>query len=172
MLTLYIWIWPPSSRTRLVGNLKNSIALSELLSIRAKSVSRHRAIPGIFLETSFCRPRKKLVLIMLNAPPHFWIPTRSRRLAMKNRAADLRAVVLCSDRRTSRLALANFTADNCRWGRRDASDRVPELKECRGGLQTNDHLRGRPGRGARWIKTLKNRSATECRPARGDSRSV
>src|SRR5437660_8567159 len=65
--TSYNCTWLPSSTTRLVGSLKNSIALSLLLSIQAKTFSRHNAISGALLEAiSFCRPRKKLVRIMLN----------------------------------------------------------------------------------------------------------
>src|SRR5690348_11469296 len=75
---LQICSWLPSSITRLVGSLKNSIALSELLSIQANSFSRHNAIPGCFFEaTSFCRPRKKLVLIILNGSPQVWVRARS-----------------------------------------------------------------------------------------------
>ena len=38
--------WLPSSTTRLVGSLKNSIALSALRSIQANSFSRQIAMPG------------------------------------------------------------------------------------------------------------------------------
>ena len=38
--------WLPSSTTRLVGRLKNSIALSALRSIQANSFSRQIAMPG------------------------------------------------------------------------------------------------------------------------------
>src|SRR3546814_1597622 len=41
--TLFRSIWLPSSTTRFVGILKNSIALSELLLIHANSRSRHRS---------------------------------------------------------------------------------------------------------------------------------
>jgi hypothetical protein len=58
----------------LVGSLKNSIALSELCIIHANNRSRHSAMPGWSFEAiSFCRPRKKLVVIMLNGPPIDWI---------------------------------------------------------------------------------------------------
>ena len=38
--------WLPSSTTRLVGSLKNSMALSAFRSIQANSFSRQIAIPG------------------------------------------------------------------------------------------------------------------------------
>ncbi len=76
---LQICSWLPSSTTRLVGSLKNSIALSELLVIHPNSCSRHRAIPGRSFEgISFCRPRKKLVLMMLNGSPIDLMSARSR----------------------------------------------------------------------------------------------
>jgi predicted aspartyl protease len=70
--------WLPSSTTRFVGNLKNSIALSELFIIHANSRSRHSAIPGCSLAgISFWRPRKKLVLIISKPSPHVSIRMRS-----------------------------------------------------------------------------------------------
>ena len=47
--------WLPSSTTRLVGSLKNSIALSALRSIQANSFSRHIAMPGREEASSVCR---------------------------------------------------------------------------------------------------------------------
>src|SRR5436190_1650861 len=74
----HIRSWLPSSMTRLVGSLKNSIALSELRIIQANSRSRHSAMPGCSLAAiSFWRPRKKLVLIMSNLAPQVSMRTRS-----------------------------------------------------------------------------------------------
>ena len=42
--------WLPSSITRFVGSLKNSIALSEFFIIHANSFSRQSAMPGISLD--------------------------------------------------------------------------------------------------------------------------
>jgi hypothetical protein len=54
----------------LVEILKNSIALSEFFSIHANNFSRHSAMPARrFDAINFCRPRKKLVLIMLKGSP-------------------------------------------------------------------------------------------------------
>src|SRR6476661_1427460 len=58
--------WLPSSTTRLVGSLKNSIALSALRSIHANSFSRQMAIPGRDEASNVWRARKKLVSIILN----------------------------------------------------------------------------------------------------------
>ena len=58
--------WLPSSTTRLVGSLKNSIALSALRSIQANSFSRQIAMPGRAEAIRVCRARKKLVSIILN----------------------------------------------------------------------------------------------------------
>src|SRR3546814_9009368 len=55
--------------TRLVGSLKNSIALSALRSIQANSFSRHTAMPGRDDDSSVWRARKKLVSIILNLAP-------------------------------------------------------------------------------------------------------
>jgi hypothetical protein len=46
-VTHQISTWLPNSTTRLLGNLKNSIALAALRSIQEKIFSRQIAIPGI-----------------------------------------------------------------------------------------------------------------------------
>src|SRR6266536_5566315 len=61
--------WLPSSTTRLVGSLKNSIALSALRSIQANNFSRQIAIPGRDDGSNVCRARKKLVSIILHCGP-------------------------------------------------------------------------------------------------------
>src|SRR6185312_1840675 len=59
----------PSSTTRLVGSLKNSIALSALRSIQANNFSRQIAIPGREEASRVWRARKKLVSIILHGEP-------------------------------------------------------------------------------------------------------
>src|SRR6185369_6627994 len=61
--------WDPSSTTRFVGSLKNSIALTALRSIHANSFSRQIAIPGRDEASSVWRARKKLVSIMRHCGP-------------------------------------------------------------------------------------------------------
>src|SRR4029078_12683433 len=58
-----------SSTTRLVGSLKNSIALSALRSIHANSFSRQIAIPGRDEASRVWQARKKLVSIILHLSP-------------------------------------------------------------------------------------------------------
>ena len=54
----HISSWLPSSMTRLVGSLKNSIALWALRTIQAKSCSRQIAMPGRLEGMSVWRERK------------------------------------------------------------------------------------------------------------------
>src|SRR6476659_5050038 len=61
--------WLPSSTTRLVGSLKNSIALSALRSIHANSFSRQIAMPGRDEASRVCRARKQIVSIILHCGP-------------------------------------------------------------------------------------------------------
>src|SRR6059058_6030047 len=61
--------WLPNSTTRLVGSLKNSIALTALRSIQANSFSRQIAIPGRDDGSNVWRARKKLVSIILHCGP-------------------------------------------------------------------------------------------------------
>ena len=61
--------WLPSSTTRLVGSLKNSIALSAFRSIQANNFSRQIAIPGREEASRVWRARKKLVSIILHCGP-------------------------------------------------------------------------------------------------------
>jgi len=51
-------IWLPSSMTRLVGSLKNCMALSAFRTIHAKSFSRQTAMPGRLETISVSRERK------------------------------------------------------------------------------------------------------------------
>lgn len=55
---VHISSWLPSSMTRLVGSLKNSIALCALRTIEAKSFSRQIAMPGRLEAISVWRERK------------------------------------------------------------------------------------------------------------------
>src|SRR3954468_9961635 len=61
--------WLPNSTTRLVGSLKNSIALTALRSIQANSFSRQIAIPGRDDGNRVWRARKKLVSIIRHCCP-------------------------------------------------------------------------------------------------------
>src|SRR5690606_18425025 len=83
---VYISTWLPNSTTRLVGKRKNSIALSALRSIQAKSFSRQMCMAGRAEGSSVWRARKKLVSIILK----FWPQPCTRASAAGTSASSMK----------------------------------------------------------------------------------
>src|SRR5262249_2652952 len=65
----YTSTWAPSSTTRLLGMRKKSVALTALRCSQMNSRSRRPDMCGRLLATSFSRPRKNEMSIMLKAKP-------------------------------------------------------------------------------------------------------